>query len=267
MTTCKILVACHKPASIPLDDRFVPIHCGRKISRLSEQDLNWMVEHTVGDDTGDNISHLNTYFCELTAIYWAWKNYEELGNPDRIGLCHYRRYFLDVPENSSIVAPYYRLWSWATIRTQFEKNHSSKELNLLIKLLPEGKFKNEFQKYLNQKFGYFFNMFVMPKDMFFEYCELIFPVLFKQMALSHWEELDTYQCRMPGFLAERLTGAFLLMKKSEGGDFFETITVCTNNESQDDFNKRILLLRKYSSLPLFFYVYSRLFSMQTMLRR
>ncbi|MBS1066942.1 DUF4422 domain-containing protein [Gluconobacter kondonii] len=43
------------------------------------------------DNTGDNISSKNDQYCEMTAVYWAWKNDKQ---SEWIGLMHYRR-FLD----------------------------------------------------------------------------------------------------------------------------------------------------------------------------
>lgn len=43
----------------------------------------------IPDNTGDNISAKNPNYCELTALYWVWKNLD----CEYIGLCHYRRYF------------------------------------------------------------------------------------------------------------------------------------------------------------------------------
>lgn len=60
-----------------------PIHVGRAVSKVD-------LSRIIGDDTGDNISHLNPLYCETTATYWAWKNDVE---SDYIGICHYRRFF------------------------------------------------------------------------------------------------------------------------------------------------------------------------------
>lgn len=97
----KILVGYHKPAVLLKNDLLIPIHVGRasagqfsKDGIMSESDRQWMHDNMIGDDTGDNISGLNRHFCELTAIYWAWKNYDKIGNPDYIGFMHYRRHFI-----------------------------------------------------------------------------------------------------------------------------------------------------------------------------
>ena len=76
----KIIVAAHKEYWMPEDPVYMPMHVGRAISAPLPY---------CGDDNGDHISGKNRTFCELTAIYWAWKNLDD----DFIGLCHYRRYF------------------------------------------------------------------------------------------------------------------------------------------------------------------------------
>ena len=78
----KILVAAHKKYHIPQNPMYIPIHVGHV---LAKQEFRWQ-----GDDTGNNISSKKTNYCELTALYWAWKNLDA----DAIGLVHYRRYFL-----------------------------------------------------------------------------------------------------------------------------------------------------------------------------
>ena len=97
----KILIGYHKPAVLIKDDIFVPIHLGRALTTkaskdgaMSREDYQWMLDNMIGDDTGENISSQNQVLNELTAMYWAWKNYNELGNPDYIGFMHYRRHFI-----------------------------------------------------------------------------------------------------------------------------------------------------------------------------
>lgn len=97
----KILVSCHKPSRLLCSDILTPVHAGRAIAvaetkdgALGTTEAHWMREHMIGDDTGDNISHLNRQFCELTVQYWAWKNYTALGDPKYVGFMHYRRHFM-----------------------------------------------------------------------------------------------------------------------------------------------------------------------------
>lgn len=77
----KIIVCYHKSGNYISNDIYLPIHVGKS---LSKYDLP-----IKGDNTGDNISCLNSLYCELTGLYWAWKNVDA----DYVGLCHYRRFF------------------------------------------------------------------------------------------------------------------------------------------------------------------------------
>ena len=46
------------------------------------------------DSSMDNISEKNPHYCELTGLYWMWKN----TNYEEIGLCHYRRFFCKIKQ-------------------------------------------------------------------------------------------------------------------------------------------------------------------------
>ena len=76
----KILVVTHKKYWMPKIEMYLPIQVGL----INKNDLGYLK-----DNTGDNISYKNPNYCELTAMYWAWKNIDV----DYIGICHYRRYF------------------------------------------------------------------------------------------------------------------------------------------------------------------------------
>lgn len=87
MLNLKIFVTYKDKHAILKSDIITPIQTGRD---LAGEDF----ENMLGDNTGDNISFLNNCFCELSAIYWVWKNRDKIGNPNHIGFMHYRRHFL-----------------------------------------------------------------------------------------------------------------------------------------------------------------------------
>ena len=87
----KIIIAAHKSYRLPDADLYLPVQVGAAGKDKIHSDSG---REYVRDDTGDNISKLNPEFCELTGLYWAWKNL----SADYIGLVHYRRHFL-LPEN------------------------------------------------------------------------------------------------------------------------------------------------------------------------
>lgn len=257
-----ILVATHKPCVLPTEQIYLPIHCGKSVSKLDPISQKWMNTHTIGDNTGENISHLNPYFCELTALYWAWKNYEQLGAPEKIGLCHYRRFFMEI-EESKITVPVHYLNK--TIREQFNQYHNSYELSQAIDFLPNPELKEYTNRYLDQKKGYFFNMFVLPKEIFFEYCEILFITLFKLWEKSSWENLNPYQRRMPGFIAERLTGGFLYyLNHCRHIPIHETLTILplfkSYNHVKLQTNFIALMAKHFPSFPK---MYSLFLSAQT----
>ena len=95
----KILTIYHKPSKVINSEYLINIHAGRLVAKeqqlngkLPLPELKWLEDNLIGDDTGDNISHLNPELNEITALYWAWKNYNQIGNPEYIGLQHYRRF-------------------------------------------------------------------------------------------------------------------------------------------------------------------------------
>ena len=70
-----------------LPEGYKVIHAGRTLA----EDLGY-----IGDNTGDNISYLNPYMSEFSALYWMWKN----TNHSIIGLAHYRRFLTESPDES-----------------------------------------------------------------------------------------------------------------------------------------------------------------------
>ena len=87
-----VYVVTHKDAKLDaLPEGYRIIHAGRV---TATEKFGY-----AGDDTGDNISALNRYLNEITALYWIWKNTRHT----IIGLNHYRRFFTESDDSSFAV--------------------------------------------------------------------------------------------------------------------------------------------------------------------
>jgi hypothetical protein len=236
----KILVCYHKPDVLIKDEVFTPIHVGRAVAvARNDKNLAWMRENMIGDDTGDNISAENGCYNELSAVYWAWKNYAALGSPDYIGLMHYRRHFVfeeyngrSVYEFEKIDGEYftsinygadtmrrlfedcdfaYHKGNVGNIYRQYAENGRIEDLDTALKILyaQHKDYKSVAKKFLNGSFGCFCNMFIFPREIFFRYCEFIFSIL-KEFS----RRVDCTEKRF--FISERLTGIFVAKLEKEG---------------------------------------------------
>ncbi len=236
----KLLICYHKPDKLFKDEILTPIHVGRAQAKASNnKNLAWLEENMIGDDTGENISDKNYCYNELTAPYWAWKNYESLGNPDYVGLMHYRRHFIfdtsldmGVIEHEGMNEYYMDSINYSprkvrelvagndivyykgrvdNIYKHYRENHKKEDLDLALKILEElyPDYAATAKKYVKGDTGCFCNMAIFSREMFFEYCAWLFPILEK-----FFELVDMSEKRF--FISERLTGIFIAKKIADG---------------------------------------------------
>lgn len=199
MKELTIFVACHKPCDIYIDDVYQPIHVGRSISSyINQMDM-------MGDDTGDNISEKNRSYSELTAQYWAWKNYND---SKFVGFCHYRRYyanylkcidFIDLFKHGTdviVAGPcfrYHNRWNW--LKT-YVGSEDLAILQMVIKKLHPDYYRT-FSLYGNDYIDYPLNMFICRKELFSQYAEWLFGILF---------ECEKHILKAPYSRAQRVMG-------------------------------------------------------------
>ena len=234
MMNIKIYVCCHKECPTLETECIKPIHAGRALSKI---DLDF-----IGDDTGDNISTKNPNWCELTVLYWMWKNVKA----DYYGLFHYRRYlsFTNTAgifkkfdqENIErygwsdeyikeqcerydiITAPSWNIhpvgtpWNVMTSYDFYAREHYKKDLDEIIHIIrtqtPD--LYPYAIKALYSRQMFFANMMIMKSKFFGEYMEWLFKVLFEAEKIIDISNYDSYQKRIWGFLAERLANCYLL---------------------------------------------------------
>ena len=168
----------------------------------------------VRDDVGDNISDKNKQYCELTALYWLWKNC----NSDWVGLSHYRRRFLISKDEikgllkSDIDAVFTTpVINEPNVKFMYEKNHCAEDWQIMKNAVS-----NICPEYMNSvcamelSDNYIpYNMFIMRKSFLDAYCEWLFPIL-EYCEKEIGKKDDVYQNRYAGFLAERLMSVYFI---------------------------------------------------------
>lgn len=177
---------------MPDDEMYYPIQVG---------DAKNDFEGHLRDNTGDNIAQMNVRLCELTVVYWAWKNLEA----DYIGLVHYRRHFTkknllqrslckdkfqcvlskaELEEdlrNVDVIVPNKRKYYIETIESHYLNLPYTfeKDYRILREVISEAspEYIGSYDTVMHRSWAHMFNIFVMKKELFDRYCEWLFLIL------------------------------------------------------------------------------------------
>lgn len=228
----KIIVAAHKECEIPKDSVYLPLFVGSKGKPNIIGKRGGANETFARDDSGENISEKNPTFCELTGIYWAWKNLDA----EYIGLVHYRRIFGNGSHNNpmalamslaeyqkalekgGLLIPRKRNYYIESLYSHYSNTHSEEHLKLtreIIKNMHPDQVEI-FDKALDSTKGAMFNMFVMSKSLLDDYCNWLFPILFELEKKISTDNLTNYNARLFGRISELLFNVWLLEKEKAG---------------------------------------------------
>lgn len=231
----------HKPSAFLEGNVFKPLHVGKA---NSYNDIG-----CEGDDSGENISFKNPYYCELTAQYWMWKNDIE---SDYIGLMHYRRHLsfaeddfqedqwgvvvektvnrayqekhglvdaqvLEGLDGVDVILP--RKWDVRNAGSRNNYDHYKKSPDLFINdyqaainilLNKHPEYYDAVKEYNDSPYGYYTNMFVMKKYVFDRYSSWLFEILDELEQEVSLADYSQQQCRVFGHISERLLGIYFL---------------------------------------------------------
>lgn len=222
----KIIIATHKQYKMPEEEIYLPLQVGKE----GKSEIGYS-----GDNSGDNISNKNNSFCELTGLYWGWKNLQ----CDYLGLVHYRRHFtvkkpiykmihnpmrcvLSTQEIAhfihkyDIILPKKRTYYIETLYTHYEHTHYKEHLDVTREIIKEKypEYLNTLDLIYNQRYGYMFNMFIMRKDLSDAYCKWLFDILFELEKQISMPQLSAYQGRFYGRISEIIFNCWLAYQLS-----------------------------------------------------
>lgn len=179
------------------------------------------------DDIGTNISNKNSSYCELTGIYWLWKNC----NDNYIGIVHYRRYFsksfskrkiasynelISLMKNKDCVLPFFNSFP-ISVQSFYLKDNAGfqKDLDNLRSIIEKKhpEYLKDFDTVMKSHGEYFYNMIFCKKKFYDDYCEWLFDIIFDLENITDTSNYTIYQSRIYGFLSERLLNVWILHNK------------------------------------------------------
>ena len=184
-------------------------------------DLGWEK-----DNSGDNISRLNPGYCELTGLYWGWKNLRA----DYLGLVHYRRHFCLRKKSRDpfkniltgaqlrpllkqywVFVPKKRRYFIETLYSHYAHTHYAEHLDATREVIAERcpEYLPSFDRIMQRRYGHMFNMMIMRRDFMDEYCEWLFGILFALSEKIGDTELSFYQGRYFGRVSEIILNVWL----------------------------------------------------------
>lgn len=210
----KILIAAHKQCRLPNDVVYLPVQVGKDL----HPDVN--LKGYQPDNEGENISEKNPYYSELTAVYWAWKNLRT----DYVGLVHYRRHFCQKRKRTAwesiltaeeaealckeydLILPQKRNLYIETVYSHYDHTFYGEQFDrtreIIAKRCPE--YLDAFDQQMKERSEHLFNMFIMKKELFHQYCEWMFPILEELETYYDLPNMDPFQARLIGRVSERL---------------------------------------------------------------
>ena len=203
-----------------LPEGYKVIHAGRTLA----EDLGY-----IGDNTGDNISHLNAYINELTAFYWVWKN----TNHTIIGTAHYRRFMTEskdstfstekiltmeqaenILESYDLMAvPFYGVLTQSEeISIEYSETVEEFARAIIEKHMTNAQpdYVDAFNFVMNNANFYRYSMIVTRKNVFDSYCAWLFSFLLDAVdeMIESIKFSETNQ-RLAGFFGERMLTVWL----------------------------------------------------------
>lgn len=222
MKDIKILVATHKKYQMPNSEIYLPVQVGAEGKEK--------IEGYQPDNISENISLKNSYYCELTGLYWAWKNLKA----DYIGLSHYRRHFTynkKIPreenkkfeillnkeqvekllEETDIILPERRKYYIENLYDHYKHTMHIEPLDETRKIIEEKfpEYLEEFDKLHKRTSAHMFNMFIMKREYLEKYCEWLFKILFELEQRIDPKQYDSFHARYMGRVSELLLDVWI----------------------------------------------------------